>query len=52
MVVTGVGGICQRLPAFEKIYIKNYFFSKKKIMAVILVKKSCLTLMENPKWAI
>ncbi len=50
--VQGGGGICQRLPAFEKIYIKNYFFSKKKFMAVILGKKSCLTLMENPKWAI
>ena len=42
----------QRLPAFEKIYIKNFFFQIKKVMAVILGEKSYLTVMENLKWAI
>ena len=35
---TGVGGIWQRLPAFQKIYIKNYFFSKKKVWPWSLAK--------------
>jgi len=36
----------------KKYISKTIFFSKIKIMTVILGKKSCLTDMENPKWAI
>ena len=39
-----------RFSAFEKIYIKKIFFSKNKVMAVILGKKSYSVTMEIPKW--
>ena len=37
-----------RFSAFEKIYIKKFFFSKNKVMAVILGKKSYSVTMEIP----
>ena len=50
---TGGGGICQRLPAFEKIYIKKKKIKKKiKNYGRDRWEKSYLTVMENLKWAI